>query len=235
MRQVGTHSSDMVDKIRTRGTQVQYRGRPVLVVTTHPQHFQSAGAGTFCDSFYEALRLYPDVPNVRMSHEIGLEDATILILNTPSDVIEHIVFEHNTFHEGAPNTFLQAMALVREVDSAFEVHRDKQGFSSRTCPPSGPFSYEKRFWDFIEPVEKWHLVFAEWEQFDNLKTFVHFVDKLGPACTAKILDVFGNHAQFQSKKMPNDSLLFAYLNAVQRLLKDGFYPQTINADLQVQK
>ena len=70
MRQVGTHLSDMVEKIRIRGTQVQYRGRPVLVATTHPQHFLAAGAGTFCDSFYEALRLYPSVPNVQMSLEI---------------------------------------------------------------------------------------------------------------------------------------------------------------------
>ena len=78
---------------------------------------------------------------------------------------------------------------------------------------------------------KWHLIFNEWEQFDNLKTFVHFVDKLGPQCTEKITEVFGQHAQFQSKKMPSDSLLFAYLNGVQHLLKDGFYPQTLNMDL----
>eukprot|EP00974_Lingulodinium_polyedra_P074535 7223336-Lingulodinium_polyedra.AAC.1 len=89
----------------------EMRGRPLLqAVENNSEHFLAIGAGTMIDAFYDAHRKFPDVENVRLSKEAGLEGVVVFMAGMPRDSVEHLVVEHNTFHEGAPNTFLQAAA-----------------------------------------------------------------------------------------------------------------------------
>eukprot|EP00969_Alexandrium_andersonii_P110002 4853482-Alexandrium_andersonii.AAC.1 len=72
------------------------RGRPLLqAVENSSEHFYAIGAGAMVDAFYEAYRKFPDVENVRLSKEAGLEGVVLFMAGMPRDLVEHLVVEHN--------------------------------------------------------------------------------------------------------------------------------------------
>ena len=102
-----------------------------------------------CVCVCEAVKRWPNNLNVQASLEAGLEGAAILNKRTPKDVMLYTVQRHNSFHDGAPMTFLQVIAEIPNIDAEFKIHRRDQCFNSRTCHNSGEWSYQARFWKFV--------------------------------------------------------------------------------------
>eukprot|EP00969_Alexandrium_andersonii_P169267 7482566-Alexandrium_andersonii.AAC.1 len=69
------------------------------------------------------------------------------------------------------------------MDRSVEVEQSWKGFclerkiKARNCPTSGPRSYEKQYWEYVESHFKG--VYKNWHAYLNAKTFVHGMDKAG--------------------------------------------------------
>ena len=107
LRDVGDAGDEMTESILTHGVMIMYRGRPLLQETNSAERWDVVGAGTLVDNWYVAHAKAPDNPFIAASLTEGLEDCTILHLRTPADVIKLLTQEHNSFHKGAPMTWLQ--------------------------------------------------------------------------------------------------------------------------------
>ena len=106
-RDVGDAGDEMTESLLTHGVLVMYRGRPLLQETGSPERWDVVGAGTLVDNWYVAHARAPDNPFIAASLAVGLEDCTVLHARTPADVVKLLTQEHNSFHKGAPTTWLQ--------------------------------------------------------------------------------------------------------------------------------
>ena len=101
MRLVGGHNETVLQKILDKVVMTQYRGRVVLVnVEGHEGKFKCVGGGTLVDAFYIAIQQHGTNPNVVLSLQTGLEECVLMHAQTPTDVLQHIIVEHNSFHDG---------------------------------------------------------------------------------------------------------------------------------------
>ena len=73
----------------------------VLVnVEGHEGKFKCVGGGTLVDAFYIAIQQHGTTPNVILSLHTGLDECVLMHAQTPTDVLQHIIVEHNSFHDG---------------------------------------------------------------------------------------------------------------------------------------
>ena len=103
----------------------------------------------------------------------GVEDPVIIRVDTPKSVIRKIILEHNNFHSGAPNTYVQRLLEIPRIESKWEVFKRENGIRVRTCAAKGKLSYESRFWTFIEDSDEFSGLFVDWHEFDNAKVSLH--------------------------------------------------------------
>ena len=108
-RLVGDAGDEMTESLLTHGVLVMYRGRPLLQETGSPERWDVVGAGTLVDNWYVAHASAPDNPFIAASLAVGLEDCTVSHARTPADVVKLLTQEHNSFHKGAPTTWLQVI------------------------------------------------------------------------------------------------------------------------------
>ena len=101
LRLVGGHNETVLQKILDKGVMTQYRGRVVLMnVEGHEGKFKCVGGGTLVDAFYIANQQHGTNPNVVLSLQTGLGECVLMHAQTPTDVLQHIIVEHNSFHDG---------------------------------------------------------------------------------------------------------------------------------------
>ena len=106
-RDVDASLEDTVSSVLRLGILFVVSSRTVLQQTRIAGHMLSVGAATHCNSVYEAKRREPDNPYVLATIAAGIQDPVILRMDTPKSVIRKIILEHNDFHAGAPNTYVQ--------------------------------------------------------------------------------------------------------------------------------
>lgn len=100
-RLVGGHNEVVLMKILDKGVMIQYRGRVVLVAVEGVEgKYLCVGGGTLIDAFYEAVTHHGQNANVVLSLQTGLEECVVMHAKTPLDVLQHIIIEHNSFHDG---------------------------------------------------------------------------------------------------------------------------------------
>ena len=170
----------MVDAFLTKGIYTNVSSKPLLIrQSVGSDHFMAVGAGNRSDCFYKAHQKDEKNIFIQAALETGLEDCVQLCDDTPVDIIRFLVSDFNNFHEGNSNTYVQHMTEVPFVEIAFDAHKKRHSFTSRTCPKKGDDTYEKRFFKFISDDDTWKTYWKQWEDFDNCKVCRHYFEELG--------------------------------------------------------
>lgn len=75
---------------------------------------------------------------------------------------------HNRFHGGQGTTLAEVYRAVQEAIRGWHAKQDRDGITVNSCPRVGPFTYAKRYENFV--MENFKDFFASWEEFDNAKS-----------------------------------------------------------------
>ena len=78
----------------------------------------------------------------------------------PAEVQMYIKTEHNLWHSGSETTFIEVYEQVANAEIQWEAERDSKQITSRGCPRTGPYRYEKLYEQFILGT---FSCFVDWE------------------------------------------------------------------------
>lgn len=136
------------------------------------------GGGTLVDGIYWAADSEKLNKHIKMIEETGLPGCVQLCDDTPDWVINFLVREANSWHEGSAWTLVEAYDDCIKGEAAFKAFAKKSGITTDSCPRSGPFRYEKRYEEFIFKMYDPKYFFKTWDMFSAMKAFRHEMDKL---------------------------------------------------------
>ena len=117
---------------------------------------------------------------------------------------------------------------IPAMEESWAKFKRDNSITSRTCPNRGELSYARRYWAHISGHERWAVMFSSWEDFDNAKTFLHWLQKNDLWSDFKSL--FGEMSSFSSKTMPNKTLIFYMFHGIYLLMANNFEDITKDAD-----
>ena len=128
--------------------------------------------GHLATAMTNCAKKYPNNPHVMLAVQTKIRRCKVWNAKTPSHVRKYRVEKSNRYHGGASCTFMQKFEHTVEVEQKFRLFKDKQKFTSRTLPTSGPNTYEGIYGRFLQ--ERWPEFVQSWNQFDNLKSVRNF-------------------------------------------------------------
>eukprot|EP00974_Lingulodinium_polyedra_P038143 3656486-Lingulodinium_polyedra.AAC.1 len=134
-----------VTNILTKGNVLGVRGAPWAVPSSdgHESHYELLSYATLVESVYEAASREAQNPFVLETLKAGIPGATIFNARTPNDVLSYLKQLHNEFHKGAGMNVLEVYDLVETVEASWSNFKTKTKLTSRSCPTSGPNTYER--------------------------------------------------------------------------------------------
>ena len=78
---------------------------------------------------------------------------------------------HNSFHGGAPYSWLELANEIPEMEAGFSLYKDEMGFNARTP------GYEAKFWAWLKLNYPDKL--KSFDEFDSMRAMIRKLQKLG--------------------------------------------------------
>ena len=235
LKGVDAVSHDMAERLGREGLMEEFRSK-IIVMAREPndtapecQFYWVVSGGTLTDAVYIAASRNPENEMVALTLDIGLEDVIEITNPCPDDVVEYLTDKGNDFHDGAPNTWVQALEKTLDVEAAWEVFKDENGIRRTTCPKKGKLSYEARYSDFVKATyhETWK---GKWDHYNDCKVAHHYLD-----VTLKFMSGFkqdlGRLCLYNNREMPEHKDMWKAIHQLTTVLQKQF-DDTISRDIQ---
>ena len=182
-RKLGVQVGKYVKGILEHGILSELRGTLVMIAARNntgpnsPQFLDIVGGGTLMESVYVAIETEPANEFCQLLKEEGVSNVLILKPDTPYPDLCWCKSVHNRFHDGMADTLAEKIRSAPLAQDLWKAEAERRCISVRTCPKTGPFTYEQQYKDFI--AEHYGHLWPKWQHYDNTKAVFNCLKEIG--------------------------------------------------------
>ena len=121
------------------GANWRHRGQPVGVIVMEDDEMSVdlLGAASMTEACYWVAENYPDNVFIKIILEEGIPNVLTLFGKTPHDFQKWVKEEHNKWHKGASNNFLEVYDDIPDLEASWAKHATSKGITVERCPKKG--------------------------------------------------------------------------------------------------